>query len=314
MFYAQSNDFAARNSQLFDFIHTSSAALWNLRWQVQGFVQVRPEASSGELSDRFTSGTDIRANNLKGTCIDTSWEDQLGQFAQIISTNLIAMYEGWAEEVTGILGHKSLAKSIQFPSKGTYGRTDDGAREAIVKIKRNGISGDMEKAFHPAYSKQQKYSFVNLDSLLALYRYHKETRNAVMHRGGVADQRTETAWRHASTISQTDIGGRSAPILSPVADGYPVKIDIRAAIQLSDVLLRLVTTIDAELCFTELAEKMFVTGWKSNENSLARRELPGDPTRREKRLAQIARKAGYVNPSDVEAVRSIGLRAGLLRP
>src|SRR6202035_4288104 len=108
LFFTESRNFAARNQQLFDFIHTSSVALWNLRWQVQGFVGARPDASADELSGRFASGTDIRANNIKGTIINTSWEDQLDQFAQVVAVNLIAMYEGWAEELMSKFSQPNL--------------------------------------------------------------------------------------------------------------------------------------------------------------------------------------------------------------
>jgi hypothetical protein len=314
MFFQESTDFAARNSQLFDFVHTSSAALWNLRWQVQGFVAVAPQASKQELSDRFTSGTGIAANNLRGTCIGTPWEDQLGQFAQIVTTNLIAMYESWADQLMLKFGGKALVKQVQFPSKGTYGQTEEGVRDALATARAAGISSDMEKAFHPVYSGQQKYSLAHLDALLALYRYHKEIRNAYMHGGGTAKPNTVRAWTHASTLKAADIGSRSAPTVSHVVKDAKVKTDIREAIQLSDILLRIVRTIDAELCFTDLAERNFLAGWKANESIRQHRALPGDPTRRDKRLAQLCRKAGYVSPADTSAVHQIALRAGLITP
>ncbi|MFI8322042.1 hypothetical protein [Streptomyces sp. NPDC085529] len=314
MFFKESSDFANRNSQLFDFIHTSSAALWNLRWQVQGFVAVTPKATDRELSGRFTSGSGISANNLRGTCIDTPWDDQLGQFAQIVSANLIAMYEGWAEELMLKFGNGSLGKWVQWPSKGSYGQTRNGVGEALAAARATGVSADMEKAFHPAYAGQRKYSLSHLDALLVLYRYHKEIRNSYMHRGGVANQDAVRAWQNASALTRADIGGRSAPMVTQVVNGAMVGADIRESIQLSDVLLRIVCTIDAELCFTDLGERNFLAGWRGNESNRKFAALPGDPLRREKRLARICRKAGYVSPSDTEAIRRIGYRAGLITP
>ncbi|MFD4220468.1 hypothetical protein [Streptomyces griseus] len=311
MFFQESRSFAALNSQLFDFIHTSSAALWNLRWQVQGYVSVSPQATKQDLSDRFTSGSGISANNLRGTCIDVAWEDQMGQFAQMVATNLIAMYESWAESLMLKFGAKRLIKQVQFPSKGTYGCTQGGVRDALAAARAT-TSLDMQRAFYPVYAAQRKYSLHQLDALLALYRYHKEVRNAVMHGGGKANPITEQAWRHAATLTAVDIGSRTSPLTSKVTDGQTVISDLREAIQLSDVLLRVVRTIDAELCVTGVAEHEFVTGWRANQSARQLRDLPVDAARRVRRLESLTRKAGYMTPADTAAIEQIGARASLL--
>lgn len=311
-FFKESRAFAARNGQLFDFIHTSSVALWNLRWQVQGFVGVRPDAGAEEISGRFSSGANIRANNLKGTCIETSWEDQLDQFAQIISANLIAMYEGWAEELMPKFGDPRLVSQVQWPSRGNYGRLSDGVREALKQARSGGVSAEMEKAFFPICSASRKYSLVHLDPLLAMYRYHKEVRNSLMHRGGVANDVAEDAWRNASTLTRADIGLRSSPYLTKLTDGMMIKTNIGEAIQLSDVLLRIVSTIDAELCFTDFAEQAFLGDWRAIERLREFRELPADPVRKSRKLISICRKAGYVKPADTDAIYTIGRRAGII--
>ncbi|MEW2513665.1 hypothetical protein [Streptomyces sp. NPDC046870] len=173
---------------------------------MQGYVSVSPQATKQDLSDRFTRGSGIPASNLRGTCIDTAWEEAL----------------------------------------------------ATARATR---SSDMQRAFHPVYAARQKYSLSHLDALLVLYRYHKEVRNAVMHGGGKANPITEQAWKHAATLTAADIGSRTSPLTSKVTDGQMVTSDLREAIQLSDVLLRLVRTTDAELCVTGIAEQEFVTGW-----------------------------------------------------
>lgn len=311
-FFKESRGFAARNRQLFDFIHTSSVALWNLRWQVQGFLGVRPDASREELSSRFSSGTDIRANNLKGTCVQTSWEEQLAQFAQIVSANLIAMYEGWAEELMSRLGTPQLIKQIQFPSRGYRGRSGNGISEAIASIRSAGTSVEMKRAFFPVYSRHQKYSLSHLDGLLCMYRYHKEIRNSLMHRSSIADTKAEDAWRTAATLTRADIGGRSTPCVTPITADRPVRTDIGEAIQLSDILLRIVFTIDAELCFTKAAETIFVEDWRSMNDWRNFRQLPSDPANRHLRLCAITRKAGYATPEDSEAIFEIAHRNHLI--
>lgn len=311
-FFSESKAFSDRNRQLFNFIHTSSVALWNLRWQVQGFMGVRPEATAEELTARFASGTNIRANNLKGACIDITWEDQLNQFAQIVSSNLIAMYEGWAEELMPKFGAPQLTAHVQWPSQGRYGNTGKGVGEALAQARASGTSTAMKSAFFPVYSASRKYSPAHLDAMLAMYRYHKEIRNSLMHRGGTANDKAEAAWRNASTLTRSDIGGRSSPALTQQTEGMMVRTNIGEAIQLSDILYRLVSTIDAELCYTSLAEQDFLSAWRNNpEWGQKFRQLPGDPVKRSKRIVVLCHSCGYATPADTEPIYQLGKSAGV---
>ncbi len=310
-FFKESAAFAARNTDLFNFISTSSVALWNLRRQVQGFIDARPDASAEELSGRFSGGTNIRANNLRGTCIETPWERQLEQFAQVVNANVIAMYEGWADELMSKFGVPGLVQQVQLPSRGTYGITSAGVMEALQQAKASGLSYEMKRAFYSRYKANRKYDVAHLDALLALYRYHKEIRNSLMHRGGIANAKAESAWRNVSTITRVDLGTRISPLITPVTDGIMVRTNIGEAIQLSDVLLRIVSTIDAELCWTQLAERTFIGDLRRNPETKRMRELPADPTRKAARIVWFCRMLGYVTPSDTEAIYELAHREHL---
>jgi hypothetical protein len=245
-------------------------------------------------------------------CVDTTWEDQLGYFAQIVSANLIATYEGWAEELMPKFGARQFINEVQFPSQGWHGRRSRGVNEAINDARSHGISSDMKNAFYPVYTASRKYNLGNLDALLAIYRYHKEIRNSLMHRGGIADLKAQNAWTEAATLTRADTGLRTSPALTRVIDGVPVKTNISEAIQLSDSLLRIVCTIDAELCFTEVAEEIFVSRWRQSEPARRSTFLPADRKLRDKRLGGICRSLGYVSPDDPEAVYQMGRRAALV--
>ena len=49
-------DAHAQIGQLSDFISPTIVAMWNLRWQVRGFVSEHPEATQSEVSLRFSLG------------------------------------------------------------------------------------------------------------------------------------------------------------------------------------------------------------------------------------------------------------------
>jgi len=310
-FFAESKSFGLGVERLFGFIHPASVALWNLRWQVQGFVSAVPATTEVEISGRFSAGSGIRAGNLKKICIDTPWENQLGQFAQIMGANMIALYEGWAEELLPKFGGKQPHKDIQFPTKGKYGRKGKGVGDTLNGIHASGISAEMKRSFFPVYSASPKYSIGQLDALMALYRYHKEVRNSFMHGGGTASKFAEDAWLEASVLTHTDIG-KGTPILSKIVEGQPISYTIEQAIQLSAVIIRLVHTIDAELSYSRYAEQYFLDNWKATPGILRLQRLPLDTEKRDKRVAQICRKVGFVAPADPDPVIALGTRAGLL--
>lgn len=310
-FFAETRSFTRQVSDLFDFINPSATALWNLRWQVQGFVSVRPDANDGDLSARFTSGSGIRANNLRKVCIDTSWENQLGQFAQMISANLISLYEGWVDGIVEVMNTSNLGKKLQFPSLGTYGRTLDGVGEAVNAMLGTGLSDEMEQSFLPVYRTEPKYSLQHIDALLALYRYHKEKRNSFMHRGGVANGIAEAAWREASSLTRNDIGGKRSPVMSKVEDGKQVACMLEESLQLADVIIRIVRTIDAELSATTVAEDAFIRDWVAFPQH-TRRVFPTAEFYRRRKISSCCLKVGYPRPADASHVEKLLKRRGVL--
>jgi hypothetical protein len=207
----------------------------------------------------------------------------------------------------------NLIKQVQFPTRGKYGQdTSGGVGDALAQAKANGISNEIQRAFYPKYAAHRKCSLRNLDALLALYRYHKEIRNSFVHRGGIADIKAENAWLNASTLKNSDIGGRSAPAISVIKEGESVETSLYEAIQLSDVLLRIVHTIDAELCFTRVGEQAFLNDWQNSEGARALRTFPAGQNRRADRIKKIVRKVGYMPPADTDAVYELGRREGLV--
>ena len=69
-FFPCTRDAAHRITSLFDFVWPTAAALWNLRWQVQGFLNEVPNATEQELHQRFMSGSRIQWTNLRRACIE----------------------------------------------------------------------------------------------------------------------------------------------------------------------------------------------------------------------------------------------------
>lgn len=97
--------------------------------------------------------------------------------------------------------------------------------------------------------------------MLVCYRPFKEARNALIHRGGVAAQRDEDASREYELLTAQHLGMRRKPALPTIRVGQPIRLSMSAIVGLSEVLLRVTTTVDVELGVTPAAEDEIWKRW-----------------------------------------------------
>ena len=95
LFFETSRSAFQQVSDLFDFVWPTAVALWNLRWQVQGFAGTKTHVTKAELHGRFVLGSGVHSANIARACLDTTWEEHQGQFAKFLLIDLFALYEGW---------------------------------------------------------------------------------------------------------------------------------------------------------------------------------------------------------------------------
>ena len=269
--FRASKDAHAQLTRLFDFIHPTAIAMWNLRWQVQGFLANVPNASSKELGYRFALGTDLNAGALKRSTVETPWTDQLERFASIILITTISIFEDFTDSIASGCSHnrehrERFAKALQFPSRnGTDAVSLAGNRSFV-----------MDRAVMWDEAILRRYLPSGSDDLLKCYRFFKEVRNALAHNGGRANQRMVDAYKiFADAIKDDRIGGAAVPDHSPISNvGDVVKITYRGVVGFSEIVLRIITYYDLTLCEYELVEhelKMRLTPdirfWPSDEKA-----------------------------------------------
>src|SRR5260370_397989 len=97
-FFAATQNAHQQITEIYDFVWPTAAAMWNLRWQVAGYLQIVPTATVPQLNARFTEGAAIHGANLRRACVEHTWDQQTEAFGRIVLTNTIAIYEGWLEE------------------------------------------------------------------------------------------------------------------------------------------------------------------------------------------------------------------------
>lgn len=295
LFFRSSKLFAAQITDLLDFVWPTAAAMWNLRWQVQGYLQARDHTITvEELHAKFGSDSKIIRPNYYRACIESSWEEQQEQFATFLLINAFAYYESWISETLHHLQitNSSLEKSLQFPSDGHR----HGVFEAISQIK-NPESEMLRDTFFPVFSKNKQYSITELNNLLICYRYFKDARNSIIHRGGVVDNALELSSKNFETLSDSDLKVKEKPAFFPLRTGGKVKLNIRGVVGFLDIALKIVTTLDAEFLCSLKSEHEFEQRWKMHINT---RILKKSTNARKVKIASMVRECGFPRPKTTQ--------------
>lgn len=241
-------------TRLFDFVHPTAISLWNLRWQVQGYISSVPEADAKMLEARFASGSGIGAGSLKRATVETTWSAQLENFASFILMNTIAIFEDYVSavcEVSSLSNYQKRAveKQLQFPSTSSNGGLS-GARSTL------GVSNLVAGAITWDKRAARRIDEANIENLLICFRYFKELRNSISHNGGRAGQRQLDAQSdYHQAISSGKIGSVQAPVYLPVQTlADEIKPIYRGVIGFSEVILHIIATYDCILSRTPVVE------------------------------------------------------------
>lgn len=232
-------------TRLWDFMSPTIVAMWNLRWQVQGFLKVKPDATQDELKQRFALGSEIRGNEIKRACVDNSWDEQKNRFASILLTNSIAIFEEFLDGLVGLnlSGEKKTktVKALQFPVQG-------GGRNYLQGYTAMGSTvPELVGAFSSGAALGKWYSKAKLQNLLLCYRVFKEIRNASVHAGGRATPEVMAA--HAEFLpvaTASALGVKEAPKYPAPMLNQVMTVDYRGVSMFSDVILRLIATYDRD--------------------------------------------------------------------
>lgn len=308
LFFDTSEAIADRLTETFDFVWSTATAQWNLRWQVDGYLRASPDATDDELKSRFALGSGIRGANLRRYCVQTTWPEQQEMFARVLLIEFCALYEAWIDGVLEELGHRSThASNLQFPT------TNNGGLAVALTALLANISPELQQCIYPVLKTNRKNSLPKLESLLICYRYFKEARNAVIHHGGVASQRALNAYLAFSGETAASLGVTEVPRHFPIGTiGDLVKLSLRGVVGFGEIVLKLVTTLDAELSQTTEAEAVFDSRWRAVIGPM--RYLPASASEKEAKLVQLVRKLGLETPTQPVALLPMLHRRRLVAP
>jgi hypothetical protein len=263
VFFTPSRGTLDELTQLFDFVWPTAAAMWNLRWQVRGFLDATPHATQDDLVARFVRGSGVNgAGNLRGACVEKTWEEQQRVFAKFLLIDLCAIFESWITQVLACLASASATneKDLQFPTN-MAGTTPRGVLAAVARL-TNPESAVLRSSFYDLLKASPKNALPRLDNLLHCYRFFKECRNCLAHNGGIATAKAVESYLQFSTVAHpASLGVTEVPAHNKTILGDPIRLDLRGVVGFSDIVLRIVVTLDAELSRSVRAERHFKEQW-----------------------------------------------------
>lgn len=268
-FYSASKDFGDRVTELYDSVWPCAAAMWNLRWQVCGFVAEHPGVKESTLQARFTEGSGIRGANLTFTCTKRTWESQQDFFARVVLVNLFAHYESWSKSIFDKFSIKDLdSDAMLFWDRGGN-RKKKGNIEGAIDILAKNKSDMFLRTFGSVYMNSKRYHRSELESLVRCARYFKEIRNSLAHSGMLTTNtlvRAYEEWKPFATASRMRL--KEVPEHEPPVLGKPCVLRLRGVVGLGKVMNNIVTTVDAELSQTTQAQVEFESRWNSEGTRL----------------------------------------------
>jgi hypothetical protein len=145
--FEETDQAAEEITRLFDFTWPTAIALWNLRWQVAGFLSVVPDASYEDVASRFVVGSGIRGADIRAMHKNITWEQQQTRFAEFVLTNIFAIYESWARRLVETSRLTKMSDKDLF----TIGNgTTQGLAAFINQVNVN-ISPEMQAALQPKF-------------------------------------------------------------------------------------------------------------------------------------------------------------------
>jgi hypothetical protein len=282
---------------LFDFVWATAAAMWNLRWQVNGYIEAVPSATVEQLRARFAEGADINGANFHRACVDHTWEQQKEAFASVLLVNSIALFEGWLDEVLNQVGKntKQISKSLQFPDS-----TATGGKGVLWALSEINVTESLElkSAFYGPLSKSKYWDPSRLDAWFLCYRYFKELRNCTMHRGGFASQSLVDGFSNFSTVATpSGLGVKEVPRHDvPILD-VMIRPSLRGVVGFTGILIKIIVTLDAEFSRSHLSERAFVSKWKTANPH--KKMLSANQAKRAKQIKKLAENARFPVPDNV---------------
>jgi hypothetical protein len=278
--------------------------MWHLRQQVGAFVSEAKDKtrSEDELQSKFVEPTGIRSADIRTTCLTWTWAELQEQIAKVLLFDLCSLFESWLDDVvpralppgTDKKLVEQRIKGVQFPTTYAGGVPTDGFRKNLTLITAT-KSALTETDFFPILKRNKKNSWGMMDPMLTVYRYFKECRNKIIHRGGIADKKAVDAYSDARAVDHKDVGLAGAMVMPPVTKDDPIRLVLPDVVALSSIIHRMIVTMDAAFSVSQGAERDMIERIRESRNK-GRKVAMKPPEKRSRAIKSLVRCAGLPEP------------------
>lgn len=302
-FLSATKGFRRQYTSLFDFVSVAAPALWNMRWQVRGFLDVNPQATKTELMGHFVHGSSIVSANLRRYS-ELPFESQLEQLGRLQLYTAISLYERWLEGLPFL--RATDRKILQRPK--AHGRRD---YNDVIRDAQSAGSSVMED-FRSVLEGDSFCAINELNELLIAFRAFKEIRNVFTHRGEEPDESLLASYNAMISLPNLPFGksprGKSLPY---VVQGKEVRVTLNGAFSACTVVLRVVMTLDAKFALCAIGEGELLARWQERYNqppTIQRRRLEDG-----RRTRGLIGSTGLPQPDSADLLQPFLIDRGLLR-
>jgi hypothetical protein len=261
-FYDSTNNAINEITETFNLVNPIRIGVASVKENVDHLISIRNDITIAEINKHLT-------NNIRREYIDKvtygheiknmNYSDFVNTFSWLLLSHLFSIYEGWVEDIIcegsfGEIGKKlTQSTSISTPT-------------SSVNILGEPNNTFMSSCFFNEYKHGKHYSNVSIQTLLLYYWYFKAIRNAYMHHGKKYTEKSLTAYGALSSVLSTDLHliNKKSIILPPLPRvGDLICNTLDNVIVFSEIILKLIYTIDAELIKSNNSESYLLNKLES---------------------------------------------------
>lgn len=294
-FFDATQDALDKLTQMYDLVWPIDVSLRYMRRKVTEFYTKSPDDLKPEdFEDEFdpekrTHGVNYsRAFIYKGKntyelkknelALETSQQENL---AWLLLSNTIPIYEYWWKSLSKEVGFNIMSESgMEFPTNLSDPRKK-GILQELNDLTSNS-SSLFEDVFYPVYSSKRNHckDLTELNNSMYCYRLFKEIRNCHMHSGGIVsdaskDPITNLPWitvAYNEYLNNIVIPSSTSTILNieelpalpsdfSANTGDKLHISLRGVVGFSNIMRRIMLTVDAELIKAKITEQYISNRW-----------------------------------------------------
>ncbi len=266
VFFEETAFTLANIAQLFDYIWPITTALNYVRREGEALLAAQPDLSPKAVNDHFFKGRRVQGANMKGFLTRCSSEEQRRFLAKTVLFETISLYEGWLLTLI-----KRLEVALDWRHFQVPGRVE---RALADYHAAGGRSACIEACYYPLLAAKSEVAPHFLRARIGCFRAFKQVRNALAHNNGVIDDKQQSLLRNYQNVQAIDLftaeelqkKNKTAPQFGTLTAKRQIKLDLHGVVGFTEILQKIMVTIDAEMARGAAAEPYLLERFRTNRH------------------------------------------------